>query len=689
MVPASSLNVSSVILRCYPENSPWDLDPPPFALVPVEKGLCTPFPQEFKDAALLQAQRTGLNPFYFMCWSNPLLLDDPSLAASAPPLDSVRRQLGSIGPLPSLSSALITRTLHTLVELPKQDGNSISFRFLADGEKRVLKLFLDSRATNPGGQFQRESSAYARFAHFGVGKSGAVARCYGTVLVDIDSLRNTITAGTGFSQYVRDAIRSSPESAVLHGIVLEDLGTMETLSITNITDELADRALRALYEVHSAYVLHGAIDYCHVVVDFDRNRVIWTDFGHSVSPEQDKGGSTRADFLEELANCWYMVYARLIPDATIGYLVDGKTWSPWTAHRRSPPPPLAPVCRRVPEASLHQETLTRLLSYPETNVFSWDPPIYNLTPAPKDDYKLDTVEFLKAARDAKYTNIGVANPLVKWYGSCPLSVLDTLLYSECQEPFTRYERPPLIGQLPDSPIQFLEHVSPSSNRALFKVLIDGQLRLVKIFSAAVRPSYKDLKTPKERFDIELSAYSHLMHSGVCDTGAAPRCFGWMEFSPQNARDANKLVRETQRNMSPSDPDEVPVLAFPVFDDASPAVALVLEYLPNSTPLIIENVTPRRADMALRALSRVHGAYILHGDVWKSRNILVVRDDEGDGERVVIVDYDHAMDPTMGLVTRLILLTELARTWILTYNYMLSDRRLFCNPVFPHDGPVIV
>ncbi|KAI0666372.1 hypothetical protein C8Q78DRAFT_1156925 [Trametes maxima] len=677
MVSASALNVSSVILRCYPENSPWDLEPPPFALVPVEKDLCTPFLQEFKDAALLQAQRTGLNPFYFMCWSNPLLLDDSSLATSAPPLDSLRRQLGSIGSLPSLSSQLVTGMLHTLVELPKQEGNTISFRFLVDGEQRVLKLF------------QRESSAYARLAHFGVGKSGAVAKCYGTVLIDISSLRETITAGAAFSKHVRDAIQSSPESAMLHGIVLEDLGVMETLSISNITDELADRALRVLYEVHRAYVLHGAIDPSHVLVDLNRKRVIWIDLSCSVCPEQDEGGSTRAHFLDELARCWCMVYARLIPDATIGYLANDKTWSPWTAHRTSPPPPLAPVCRRVPEASLHQETLTRLLSYPETNVFSWDPPIYNLTPAPKDDYKLDTVDFLKAAKNAKYANMGVANPLVKWYGSCPLAVLDTHLYSECQKPFTCYERPPLIGQLPDSPIQFLEHVSPSSNRALFKVLIGGQLRLIKIFSAAARPGYEDLKTPKERFDIELWAYSHLMRSGVCDAGAAPRCFGWIEVSPQHARDANKLVRETQRNMNTSDPDEVPVWAFPVFDDASPATALVLEYLSNSTPLIIENVTPRRADMALRALSRVHGAYILHGDVWKSRNILIVRDDEGNDERVVIVDYDHAMDPTMGLVTRLILLMELAHTWILTYSYMLSDRRLFCNPVYPHEGPVIV
>ncbi|CDO77673.1 hypothetical protein BN946_scf184969.g24 [Trametes cinnabarina] len=114
---------------------------------------------------------------------------------------------------------------------------------------------------------------------------------------------------------------------------------------------------------------------------------------------------------------------------------------------------------------------------------------------------------------------------------------------------------------------------------------------------------------------------------------------------------------------------------PVFEDyREPAAALILEYLPNSEALGIQNLTPQRADMALRALSHVHEAHVLHGDVWKSRNILFVRDGDSGLERVALVDFDHPTDPVRGEVSRVSLLKELSDTWILFYNYMV---RLMC------------
>lgn len=61
------------------------------------------------------------------------------------------------------------------------------------------------------------------------------------------------------------------------GIVLEFFPDAEVLTLENITPALTDRALRALYDIHSAYVQHCAVTRRHMLV-LPGNRVVWADF---------------------------------------------------------------------------------------------------------------------------------------------------------------------------------------------------------------------------------------------------------------------------------------------------------------------------------------------------------------------------------------------------------------------------
>ncbi|KAI0328727.1 hypothetical protein GY45DRAFT_1372085 [Cubamyces sp. BRFM 1775] len=114
-----------------------------------------------------------------------------------------------------------------------------------------------------------------------------------------------------------------------------------------------------------------------------------------------------------------------------------------------------------------------------------------------------------------------------------------------------------------------------------------------------------------------------------------------------------------------------------FDDGTPAVALILEYLSNAETLSMDNITLRRADLTMRSLSRIHCSYVEHGDfAFNLSNIFLVR--EGDNERIVCVDFGHAFagsstsDQSM---CRMSVHGEFTRLWGQLYNFMLPLRRL--------------
>lgn len=129
--------MSSVFLQSYPETNPWDMDtvgvtdlhPPLKVLQPT---ICL-LDDQVKALALVQAQRTGVNPFYFMCSSNPFFLDNWDLEKAVLPLKGyqVPRTLPYLETCPELVS--------DLEEIYMADRRCM-LRIKLDGESRVLKL---------------------------------------------------------------------------------------------------------------------------------------------------------------------------------------------------------------------------------------------------------------------------------------------------------------------------------------------------------------------------------------------------------------------------------------------------------------------------------------------------------------------------------------------------------------------
>ncbi|KAI0336220.1 hypothetical protein GY45DRAFT_1342286 [Cubamyces sp. BRFM 1775] len=604
MTAATGFNVSSVVLRSYPECVPWDIDPEVYSFWPTESVL--------KEAALVYAQRTKLNPLHFMCMNNPFVLDRPDITQMNLPFTTV----GRIQDFEAASIEFIQELYAT--------NEFILYRVCLKGVRRLLNLYFGPTSSE---QFDAESAAYARLLRHDTSSSGAVLRCHGWMELDlrraINEARNVI------SDHTRDMVNAHA-SNMARGIILYDLPGAEALSIHNITPELAQDVLRSLHRVHAAYVLQGSPSRHCILVSPTENRAVWVDFGHALCD------------LAELAEAWHIVFQRLVSAATISLanLLTSIYVDPCCLDRLGS----WPGCHRSPDPhwnrSASDEIEAILFSYPETDLFSWDPPVSNLTPTPRFDHRFDTAEFLKAVRIAKWQTYGLRNPLYTWYGMCPL-VPSPRTYEDALTPghFRHYVPPPPLPRLSsDTAIRFLEHVRSLASHPPFKVRIGDEEWLMK-----VNEDNEDDETAKKRFEMERDAYAHLMHYGACVAGAAPQCLGWIELSCKHVYDAIDMIRRT-RDSGTLPEDEELAWVSPIFEDGSVACALIIEYIEDAEPLSHVNLTMGRMDLILRSLARVHGCYVQHDDLENWNNVLIVRGRDGKPDRAVLVDFDHAMTP---------------------------------------------
>lgn len=140
---ATMLNVSSVILRGYPDTSPWDLTPTVSGIhLPDISSYSQPLPEALRRAALSQALKTGLNPLHFIFGNNPFVLDDPVLDHTPLLLDSA--PLG-VSPLarfacPPSQAVLFVKVLWT-------EGACVVSRVRVGSATRALKLVRPIRFT--------------------------------------------------------------------------------------------------------------------------------------------------------------------------------------------------------------------------------------------------------------------------------------------------------------------------------------------------------------------------------------------------------------------------------------------------------------------------------------------------------------------------------------------------------------
>ncbi|KAH9895902.1 hypothetical protein C8Q73DRAFT_644677 [Cubamyces lactineus] len=641
-------NFSSLILRSYPETSPWDITPEVFSVRPKQTAPCLDFPDSLKHAALVQAQKSNLNPFHFMCGRNPFDLDTP------PPPDATIPVAASEVVPPLIAWPVSDNMQYEFIEELHVGDGAMVYRIHAGQDTRVLKVYIGQDATV---RFRTEVDAYAYLAFRNL--TEVVPQCFGWIELDV-----LLKRMRGVPSGLLTALREQ-EHSVLRGLVLEDLVGAQCLSVHNINLDVGESALRSLHKLHTAYILHGNPEKGNALVLPETKRVVWVGLSHAAR----QGAVTRQALLTELAEGWAFIYQRLVPDGFIGWEPGPDAIDPRTLVDNVAPVPIQPTHPRPSKPTIKEEAIAILASYPDINLFSWDPSIFHLTPGPRHDHEYDTDEFLQAIK-AERRQL-TFNPFGKWYGPCPCRINEPDIFTGGSDERCTYGasvQVTPIHQLPtETEIEFVEYLAYSSNHPLLRVRIKSAVYLLKIFSMNWGGK-KNHVACKPRFMTERDAYSHLTHHGACAAGAVPQCYGWIELSRTHVDSANATIRQAYADEPP------PWLVSPVFEDGSPSAAIVLEYLPESEQITLDNVTPARADLAVRSLSRVHCSYVLHGDIINMKNVRLIRGCGDTPDRVVVLDFDHSRMSSWKRAwpIRIRFFNEFMTLWAHLYSWMVSD-----------------
>ncbi|EKM52937.1 uncharacterized protein PHACADRAFT_210703 [Phanerochaete carnosa HHB-10118-sp] len=215
---------------------------------------------------------------------------------------------------------------------------------------RLLKVypFAQDHAINEAdvsfrGVYDAEVNAYAYLLRHGGCAKEVVPMCFGRVALTTPQVEQILTR-TSLSDAARTTLR---QVSTLGALLLEHITDGQFFTMENITNDLASRALQALYEVHVSLVCHGALscrnvlflerklpplpDDPHYVLDEAtswteieierekrRIRVVWFNFGNAVWPGASSGFSA-LDLFQELRCGWELFYRQLLPAKRIGY----------------------------------------------------------------------------------------------------------------------------------------------------------------------------------------------------------------------------------------------------------------------------------------------------------------------------------------------------------------------------------
>lgn len=167
-------------------------------------------------------------------------------------------------------------------------------------------------------RFRKESEAHAHLLHYGVTKTGSVPHCYGWFNLKKEDVIHIAefpappleeTDDLSYEEVQPLTVTRRPPK----GILLEYLADATEITLPKVTAEIADTALRALYNIHAAYVKHGDIRSQNILL-LPTGRVVWVDFDKSVcaSDHNRRHRINRKDLLDELSECWSYFYTGLV-----------------------------------------------------------------------------------------------------------------------------------------------------------------------------------------------------------------------------------------------------------------------------------------------------------------------------------------------------------------------------------------
>ncbi|KZT24943.1 hypothetical protein NEOLEDRAFT_1178714 [Neolentinus lepideus HHB14362 ss-1] len=185
--------------------------------------------------------------------------------------------------------------------------------------------------------------------------------------------------------------------------------------------------------------------------------------------------------------------------------------------------------------------------------------------------------------------------------------------------------------------------------SIFRTSYKGKVYILKLFRSWALLGGAEWGPHK--FAREKRAYEYLLHGGVCAQGFVPMCYGWFQLRvPKKSGWLRSFA-----------------------SDKTPPYGLLIEYIPDAVPLSVSNISVSAAEQLHLAAEFVHGAGVLHNDIYPRNTLL-----RPDGT-VVIIDFDRASTWPDEDVDRLSLKFEMQHCWAMCFNRMLTDQLMGLTP----------
>ncbi|GJE94567.1 hypothetical protein PsYK624_107370 [Phanerochaete sordida] len=316
------------IYHSYPEKNPFEITPPIFGLVPFARDYDSLDTPKLHEAAREIMRRTGINVLFQMNGRYPFTTvqrDEEKMEANPGPFT------GYSTPSPLLNTMLPDDA--EFVQQLNPDGNVPIFVVRIGGELRLLKIYPsvdvnrrsprydepEDEEPDPTALFAREREAYAHLLHYGVCDKGIVPRCHGWATLSaahIESVARLAPELTYCGSGTLDDIKKQAKKGLWpNAIILEYFPDAQVLHSRNVTYDIAEKTLRALYEIHAAYVLQGDIRGWNTLLLPD-GRVVWIDFNFAMCASDQR--LTRFQLFIEFETGWYSLYREMLPNKRIG-----------------------------------------------------------------------------------------------------------------------------------------------------------------------------------------------------------------------------------------------------------------------------------------------------------------------------------------------------------------------------------
>lgn len=159
----------------------------------------------------------------------------------------------------------------------------------------------------------REKEAYAHLKQAGLCEQGHVPDCYGWTELrqaHVDAIAQAVPGLTyEDGQNIDDLLDKAYDGLFPKGILLEYFPDAQIMSIHNVTYDLGEKAVRSLYAIHAAHVLHGDVNRRNILLLPD-GRVVWIDFDSSLCASDPQ--LQRRDLFLELQGGWSVFFRQLV-----------------------------------------------------------------------------------------------------------------------------------------------------------------------------------------------------------------------------------------------------------------------------------------------------------------------------------------------------------------------------------------